>query len=223
MKRNSSFQRSLEAMRAREREQEEKERRQRTSEQEEEDWDDEGYADEEPDEDDRYERNGFDGGDESWEEVPVPEEASHWGCMSTVIGIAVVILIIVLVSPVSFSSIDLGNIDTKLETLFGTRMSVDELAKDVKNDIVEYLKKDPYTRILHVKDVGLVHEDGNLYSGMITVELNQKEIISSIKVVYDGESCLWEITSDEIWEELEDTMEEEATRIWLDAIRQAFE
>lgn len=211
MRRNSSFQRSLEAMRAREREQEEKERQQRASGQEEEDWAeeeyaDEEYADEEPDEDDRYERNGFDGGDESWEELPVPEEASHWGCMSTVIGIAVVILIIVLISPISFTSINHDEIKEKVEDLVEMRMSEEELAEDVKKELSKELKTNPDFRKLNLRvlDVTLLHEYGNCYSGLITVKFNQKEIISGIEVVYDGESYYWTIDwSEEMAEEYE--------------------
>ena len=222
MRRNSSFQRSLEAIRAREREQEEKERRQRTSDQEETDQQaEEEYADEASDEDDRYEKSGLDCGDEGWEEIPVPVSTSHWGCIATVIGVVVVVLlVIVLFRP---ASIDLGNIDTKLETVLGTRMSVDELSEEVKDNIVAYWKKDSYTRPLHVLDVTLVHEDGNRYSGTITVEFNQKEIISSIEVVYDGENYYSEITSDEIWEEMENALEEEAARKWREQIRSIFE
>lgn len=206
MKRNSSFQRSLEAMRAREREQEEKERRQRTSEQEEEDWDDEGYADEEPDEDDRYERNGFDSDNESWEEMPVPAKTSHWGCMSTVISIAVVILIIVLISPISFTSINHDEIKEKVEDLVEMRMSEEELAEDVKKELSKELKTNPDFRKLNLRvlDVTLLHEYGNCYSGLITVKFNQKEIISGIEVVYDGESYYWTIDwSEEMAEEYE--------------------
>ena len=205
MRRNSSFQRSLEAIRAREREQEEKERRQCASDQEETDQQaEEEYADEASDEDDRYEKSGLDCGDDSWEEIPELVSTSHWGCIATGIGVVVIVLIIVLFRPVLLVPLNLEEIGVNVESLLGMRMSEEELAKEVKKDVAKELGANQGLRKfnLRVLDVTLLHEYGNCYSGMVIVKFNQKEISNNIEVVYDGNRYYWEIIwSGEMYEE----------------------
>ena len=68
-----------------------------------------------------------------------------------------------------------------------------ELANEVKSDIIETFKANSDTSSIRVVDLALVHNGGNIYSGILTTVENGSRVKHSIKVVCDGESFQWEI------------------------------
>ena len=188
MGQNSSFKRSLEAMRAREREQEERNERLNQASGEAEDWqeepekfpvrrgtyeeeDDYEYVDEEPAEKVVY--------------VQTPSTGkSHNGCFWVGIVGAVVFLLFLWDQVVGFNFFLPGMVDTEV------------LATEVEKEMNQELRTKSELKEfgLRVKDLELVYEDGNKYSGMVTVVYKWRDIENNkVEVVYDGNRLLWEI------------------------------
>ena len=92
-------------------------------------------------------------------------------------------------------------------------MSTEEIAKEVKLSISESLKENPLTSSSIIKDFTLVHKGGNVYEGILDVEIRNylmdEETINDseaseflkaltnqrlvVEVIYDGENLKWEI------------------------------
>ena len=74
-----------------------------------------------------------------------------------------------------------------------TMVDTVELAKMIKKSIQEKYDKDKVN--VTVKDLTLVHENGNKYSGIATLWEHENDMTSSasVEVVVDGENLVWKI------------------------------
>lgn len=94
------------------------------------------------------------------------------------------------------------------------RMSADELASEVKTEITQKLANDSTLDVFNdligqlvssealrmdveVKDVQLVHEEGNKYAGFLVAKVQVGGFSATYRypldVVYDGENLIWNI------------------------------
>ena len=66
-----------------------------------------------------------------------------------------------------------------------SKLSTEEIAKQVKLSISESLKENPLTSESVIKDFTLVHKGGNLYEGILDVEI--KNDLFDEEVIDDSE------------------------------------
>ena len=72
------------------------------------------------------------------------------------------------------------------------KLSTQELAKEIKQSIQEELTKNETD--LTVTSINLVHESGNKYSGVATIEDETGDSDDfKVEVIYDGNNYQWEI------------------------------
>ena len=69
--------------------------------------------------------------------------------------------------------------------------STEELAEYVKGEVKAYYEKECGTSVF-VGDVVLVHKGGNEYESVIELSADGEVCKYSLKVIYDGETCVWE-------------------------------
>ena len=71
------------------------------------------------------------------------------------------------------------------------KVSTEELTKEVRKSMVETFRSEDVN--IRIKDLTLVHEMDNVYSGILETQEPDGEYSYNVKVVYDGETFTWEI------------------------------
>ena len=92
-----------------------------------------------------------------------------------------------------------------------TRMSTDELTKEIKQNTIEHFAENDDVADIKLVDLKLVHKGGNEYKGIADVIIKNPvadllndwseqdilkkniEVTYSLEVIYDGEMFSWEI------------------------------
>mgnify|MGYP001112753721 FL=1 len=92
-----------------------------------------------------------------------------------------------------------------------TRMSTDELTKEIKQNMIEHFAENDDVADIKLVDLKLVHKGGNEYKGIADVIIKNPvadllndwseqdilkkniEVTYSLEVIYDGEMFSWEI------------------------------
>ena len=92
-----------------------------------------------------------------------------------------------------------------------TRMSTDELTKEIKQNMIEHFAENDDVADIKLVDLKLVHKRGNEYKGIADVIIKNPvadllndwseqdilkkniEVTYSLEVIYDGEMFSWEI------------------------------
>lgn len=71
------------------------------------------------------------------------------------------------------------------------KASTEELTKEVRKSMVETFRSENVN--IRIKNLTLVHEMDNVYSGVLETQGPEGEYSYNVKVVYDGEAFTWEI------------------------------
>jgi hypothetical protein len=71
--------------------------------------------------------------------------------------------------------------------------SSEDLAKEVRAEIIKKFASDPETAGIKVGELALVHRGGNDYRGILEVTAEGESEQLSVEVTYDGETILWQI------------------------------